>query len=254
MNASLLTYSNRLFNPVLSLSSLVWKFSAGMRGTIVVYFVLSVAALTTSLCEPIIISSALSRLAAATPDQIPHIILHATALFFILRVLFLVTHFPSRLLERRVAFRIRQSFQVYLLSSITSMSSRWHKENHSGDIIDRIQKGVSALYRFADDSYILIHLTGTLAGALIALTIYFPLVGIAAATFTAITMIGVMTFDRFLIPALVHVNSAFHKLSSRIHDTLSNIQTVLALRLEGNTVRNVADEMQQIEPFQWRCI
>jgi hypothetical protein len=58
-------------------------------------------------------------------------------------------HGPARCIERKNAFILRAAYKKYLIDGILGLPPNWHTVHHSGDTIDRINKGSDNLFQYA---------------------------------------------------------------------------------------------------------
>jgi ABC-type multidrug transport system fused ATPase/permease subunit len=86
---------------------------------------------------------------------------------------------------------------------------------------------------------------------LLAILYWSPLLGLLGLAMTAVTVIVIVRFDRVLIPAQHDINEREHSLSANLSDSLSNIVTVITLRLERSMERGLVTQAQRIfGPFR----
>jgi ATP-binding cassette, subfamily B, bacterial len=116
---------------------------------------------------------------------------------------------------------------------VMTLPMEWHVDHHSGDTIDKIEKGTSALYSFAEDSFEAIYAVGQLVVCCIMLTIFggFVSAGIVL-VMIGISAIVTMRFDRVMVPQYKELNRAENNISESVFDAVSNITTVIILRVE----------------------
>lgn len=159
-------------------------------------------------------------------------LLELLALTFVIEVVFWLFHGPARLIERANAFKIRINYRKHLLKGVMTLPMEWHVEHHSGDTIDKVEKGTSALFQFSKDSFQVIYAIVQLAVSY-AMIVYFS----RSAAYIVLAMILVavwitMRFDRVLISQYEELNHAENKISESVFDAISNITTVIILRVE----------------------
>jgi ABC-type multidrug transport system fused ATPase/permease subunit len=74
-----------------------------------------------------------------------------------------------------------------------------------------------------------------LGGSVLAIFFIFPIAGILAVIISMIALLVVFLFDRVLLPQYESINESEHHTASALHDYLTNIFTVISLRLEELT-------------------
>jgi ATP-binding cassette subfamily B protein len=235
-------------NPLIYLVRCAWTYATGYRGRFILYIVLSVAGLGINLCEPYVIGrilNAVQEAATGNAGGLKQTIFHYLAIYFGIHVGFWILHGPSRVIERDVAVRIRSAFQMRLFNVVMALPIGWHREHHSGITIDRINRAITGLFDFCDRSFEIIHLCTRFCGSLIALTLFMPPVAGMVLIASAIVAVVVLLFDKFLLDYYQILNRKFNHTASAIHDYVTNIITVLCLRLENNVAAEVLDRVRQ---------
>ncbi|MCW1930044.1 MAG: ABC transporter ATP-binding protein/permease [Candidatus Kerfeldbacteria bacterium] len=236
-------------NPIVFLFCFFWRFSKGNRKYILLTVVLFIAANLLILVEPLIIGALLNviQLYGVTSDTIVTVLL-LVASFFLADILFWACHAPSRIIERRNAFIARNAYKNYILNGIMHLPSQWHADHHSGDTIDKVEKSSSALFDFAQDTYQVIELVVRLVASYIALIIFHPPSSYIVVIVLFMIMTMVMLFDRTLMKKYRDLYRAENGISAKIYDTLSNVTTVIILRIEKLVHSAIVKKMQQ--PFK----
>lgn len=217
----------------LALISAVWTYSAGRRGRVLLYILLLLAANITYLFEPYAIGLVLNNVqrAAAERQALPDIFFWL-GMVIALWVGFWIFHGPARVIERENAFHIRNAFADHLFRSVTSLPVQWHKQHHSGQTINRMRKATRALFDFSENSYQLLEMLIRPAAAIVALLFIMPTAAFIAVAVGVASLSLVFAFDRVLLPLYDRVNEQEHFVASALHDYLTNITTVITLRLE----------------------
>lgn len=232
----------------LALASALWRYSAGRRAVVVLYALMFATANAIWLFEPFVVGKILNNVQLAATGGSARSVLQYLALFVALSVGFWLFHGPARVMERATAFHIRAAFKEHLYSVITSLPLQWHKNHHSGRTINRIAKATNSLFDFSETGWQIIEMLVRPIGALIALTLLLP----AAAGFSVIalssSLLIVFLFDRVLFPIYDQINEKDHHVASALHDYLTNITTVITLRLEQLTRIELVRRMMHYLP------
>lgn len=109
---------------------------------------------------------------------------------------------------------------------------KWHQDHHSGVIISRIRKAYEALKDFFQNGFMYIHALAKFVMSFVAMIYFTPLFGGIGLILGAVIVAVIFRFDRPLIQYLHETNEQEHKVSASLFDSLSNINTVITLRLE----------------------
>ncbi len=219
--------------PVVFLSKKTWKYSEGNRFWVVFYIFLFTVANIIDLFWPLLIAKILNVIQeqGVTSINLQSILLYLL-LFIALTIGFWIFHGPARVIEIRNAFLVRANYKKYLLDGVMALPPEWHVNHHSGNTIDRIEKSTTALYSFSTDSYEVIETIVRFIGSYIAL-VYFNLhSGYIVLGMVIITILLILRFDRILVRQYTELYGAENSISAKIFDTISNITTVIVLRVE----------------------
>lgn len=219
-----------------ALLSAVWTYSAGQRGRLCVYLFLFICANLVLLAEPLVIGGLLNSIQGIATITNP---MQTLGVYFGLMIAiqfgFWLFHGPARVMENTNAFHARTAFLDRLFRIVTALPVQWHKDHHSGEIINRMRKSSNALYNFQSNSYQLIEMIMRLIGSIAALFWLFPIAGFIAVGICILAVIVVFLFDRILLPQYDQINEHEHFTASALHDYITNIFTVISLRLENLT-------------------
>ncbi|HTJ11142.1 MAG TPA: ABC transporter ATP-binding protein [Dinghuibacter sp.] len=160
-------------------------------------------------------------------------------------------HGPARVMERSLAFRMSRNFLQERYHQVMHLPAKWHQDHHSGATINRVRKAYEALREFYDRGFIFIEAICKCVFSVCAIVIFSPLFGSIAVVLGVVTVTAIIGFDRPYVEALEEVNEKEHVVSATLFDTLSNIMTVITLRLEKSMERGLLGRVRQIyKPFR----
>ena len=165
-----------------------------------------------------------------------------------LNLLFWLFHGPARVMERELAFNLGRNFKMELFHQALHLPVKWHQDNHSGVIINRIQKSYEALKNFFQDGFIFFQAFAKFILSFAAMLYFSPLFGGLALIMGVLTIWIIFRFDRPLIRNMHERNEKEHLVSSNLYDTLSNINTVITLRLEDQMKQSLSDQIAKVWP------
>jgi ATP-binding cassette subfamily B protein len=231
--------------PYVQLIQTCWQYSGTRRREMVLIYLLLGGASASAVLEPYILSQLINTLQKGSPNLLADAA-YWLSIYVVLTVLFWVLHGPARLVERKLAFHIKQQFVERMFRAVTSLPMRWHHDHHSGDTINRVNKAADALYRFADSQFYYLQSIVKFVGALGALMVLAPWIGVASVLCTGLVLWLMVHYDRKLIPLAHTENEADHKLNAGLFDYISNIGSVITLRLEEQTRREITRRLERI--------
>lgn len=131
-----------------------------------------------------------------------------------------------------------------------TLPMEWHTEHHSGDTIDKIDKGANALYDFSQGTFELIYMAVKLIGSFAVLVYFSPSAGCIVLAMMIASIIITARFDRVLIEKYTKLNHAENHIAESIFDAISNITTVIILRVEKLIFSTIMRKIE--EPFALR--
>lgn len=235
-------------NPIVYLTAKMWLFSKGNRRNVVLYFLFFIIGNAVLLLETMVVAFFLNIIQenGLTNETFPKL-LGYLALIIVINIIFWVFHGPARVLENANAFIVRSQYKQYLLEGTMHLPVSWHTNNHSGDTINKIEKGTNALFKFSADTFMLIQALVRVFGSYLAL-IYFNINASYIVLIIVITTIWIiLKFDKVLIRQYEELNHADNSISAKVYDSISNIVTIIILRVEHPILQMIAKKINQ--PF-----
>lgn len=229
-------------NPFGFLISRGWQHAGHHRWIIIVYSGIHACAQAVKLAEPFVIGQLINtvQMHSETSSALAQEILKSLAIYFFLQFAFWLFHGPARYLEMFVGFHIRLNYRTSLFRMVTSLPLAWHRQHHSGESIDKINRAVNSLAIFFEDSFMVSSMVYRIVGAQVMLCFFLPAAGIAALATTAIALILEIWVYNFLSEMYETLNRCENSVASAVHDYISNIESVIMLRLESRTTSEVA--------------
>jgi ATP-binding cassette, subfamily B, bacterial len=221
-------------NPLFFLFAKTWHYSAGNRANVVLFWsMFIIAELVSLIFQPLVLANMMNVVQkyGITRDSIGTLFL-LLALLLAIEILFWAFHGPARVLERLNAFKGRANYRGILLRGVITLPMEWHAEHHSGNTIDKIEKGTNALFSFAEGSFEVIYAIVRLLVSYSVL-IYFsrPAAYIVLAMMCVTAWITIR-FDKILIVQYKELNRSENDIQESVFDSISNIATVIILRVE----------------------
>ncbi len=240
-------------NTLYYLVTRMWQFGEGRRPAIVVSMVMSAAAMGTWLTIPLV----MARFITAAQDAADSSDLWRSGLLLALTVLLGIVgwffHGPSRVMEMISGFVARRNIQLGLLTRTTKLPAGWHQAHHSGETIDQVSRAASALADFTETATLVLQVFARFIGAMVMMSLFMPSAGLIVMA-NALVVVGVVTlFDRRLVPMYESGNKVQNKVASKVQDYLTNIRTVISLRLEDRVVEEVSHQLDRLRPITERA-
>jgi ATP-binding cassette, subfamily B, bacterial len=242
-------------NPIVYLAIRTWKFSRGKRHYIVSFLILYLIAIVIFLMQPLVIAKVLNTIQEQGVGlHNLYDILLLLSLIVAISLGFWVFHGPGRYIEMKNAFWVKANYKQYLVDGVMDLPPDWHQNHHSGDTIDKIDKATDGLFRYADESFFIVQGILMLVGSYIALAIY----NLHAAYITLILIFGtgfvIVKFDGFLLKQYIKLFKADNKIAAKVYDAISNITTVIILRIQKSMSKAINAKITEPFPLYKRTI
>jgi len=237
-------------NPYISLLSTAWRYARKERGKyILVYCMFIFANLSYSL-NPILFGWFVGSIQKNSAN-IPHYVMLYAAGYIGIKFLQWCFHGPARIMERTLAFHLSRNFLQEKYHQVLHLPVKWQQDHHSGSTINRVRKAYEALREFFDRGFMYIYALGKFVISVVAIMYFSPLYGGIAIGMGLFTIFIIRTFDKPFIKALDEVNEKEHVVSATLFDSLSNIMTVITLRLEKSMETGLMNKVRLIfSPFR----
>ncbi|GAB3779004.1 ABC transporter ATP-binding protein [Spirosoma horti] len=234
-------------NPYVALLRTAWTYARQEKRQYVFVYFLFVLANVASAANPLLFGWFVGELQQQRTD-IPQLIWTYAGGYMGLMLLEWAFHGPARVMERRLAFNLSRNFLDELFHQTLHLPVGWHKDHHSGATINRIRKAYDALKTFFQGGFVYLHAFSKLIFSFGAMLYFSPLFGCIGLALGALTVWVILRFDRPFIKALDETNEREHVVSSTLFDSLSNIITVITLRLEQRVQASFAQKVATVFP------
>lgn len=229
-------------NPFGFLVARGWQYAGPHRWIIITTYFMQACAQAALLVEPYVIGQLINTVQSQNKasHELVEEIVSTLAIYFLLQFVFWMFHGPARYLEMFVGFHIKLNYRTALFRMVTSLPLSWHRQHHSGESIDKIGRAANSLGTYFDDSFQVSHMVFKLLGAQVMLCCFLPVGGIAALTITTLAMFLSIWFYSFLSKMYESLNRCENSVASAVHDYITNVESIIMLRLEGRTKSEVA--------------
>jgi len=234
-------------NPYISLLRTAWRYARNERKRYVLVYAMFVVSAIISALYPLLLGWFINKIQQDTRQVLHYALLYAGS-YFGLKVLEWCFHGPARVMERELAFNLSRNFLQERYHQVLHLPVKWHQDHHSGATINRIRKAYEALKNFFDHGFMYLRAVGKLIFSVIAIIYFSPLFGAIGVVLGIINIWVIFRFDKPFIRTLDEVNEKEHVVSSTLFDSLSNIMTVVTLRLEKSMETGLLSKVHQILP------
>lgn len=231
--------------PILALLTASWQYAGTRRPYMVLVMAMLLASQLAQLAKPYMFGQSFNAIQAGGPDLLRNV-LFWLLLYGSMDLVFWALHGPARVMERNTAFAIRRNFFMDNYAHIRQLPLKWHQNHHSGNTINRLNKANNALFAFAQDTFVLV---GTLVGLVGPIAVLFGLswqIALVVLAVNAITLFLLRYFDARIMHWVNRENESEHHYASTVYDYISNMTTVITLRLGLRTQTELVNRLHDM--------
>lgn len=241
-------------NPYLSLLSTSWRYARSDRKKLLLVYFMFICANVIFSIHPLLLGWFVNKVQNDTSRILDFAFMYAGA-YILLKLLEWCLHGPARVMERTLAFSISRNFIQEKYHQVLHLSPKWHQDHHSGETINRIRKAFESLREFFDRGFTNLYTLTKFVFSVTAIVYFSPLFGSIAVVMGLATVFIISRFDASFIKTLREMNQKEHDVSSNLFDSLSNIRTVITLRLERNMESGLLKRIRRVfKPFRKNAI
>lgn len=234
-------------NPYINLLRTAWRYAKGERKKYLRTYSFFACSYLTEAVKPLLYGWMINGIQRHGTEIIHYAWKYAAA-YLLLKMIEWAFHGPARVWERSLAFNLSRNFKMELYHEALHLPVKWHQDHHSGVIISRISKAYEALKNFFQDGFMFFYALAKFVVSFTAMLYFSPLFGAIGLAMGLLTIWFIFLFDRPLIKYLHETNEKEHLVSSNLFDSLSNIHTVITLRLQSQMHKGLFKQIQQVWP------
>ena len=219
--------------PIIFLLRKVWRFAEGKRWLVVLYLLFFVASNIVTFFEPLLIGFILNELQqnGINETNFQYVALLCGGFFF-LYLSFWFFHGFGRVWENTLSFVVSQTYREYLLRGVVDLPLAWHTDRDSGDTIDKINKASKSIEEFLGASFLVVQSFVSALGTVVVLWFFDLWIALGVFVLVAMALYVMYRWDRVLVPQYMRLNEYDNKISAKVFDALSNITSVIILRIQ----------------------
>ena len=234
-------------NPYFSLLSTAWHYAKGNRKLYVTVYSMFICDNLVNAVNPFFYGWFVNSIQKNGVNILHSLWLYALG-YLLLRLLEWAFHGPARIMERKLAFNLSKNYLDERYHQLIHLPVGWHKDHHTGSTINRLRKAYTALKDFFELGFVYFQTLMKFVISFFVMVYFSPLFGSIAIALGFLTFWVILKFDKPFIASLKEVNEAEHKVSANLFDSLSNIMTVITLRLEKQVHARLIEKVNAIFP------
>ena len=249
VNNSIFAFNFIMTNPYISLLKTAWKYARQEKKQYVFIYSLFILASAVFALYPLLYGWFINAIQKEGIDHLHYAWMYA-GIYMSLKLVEWSFHGPARILERKLAFNLSRNFLEELYHQTLHLPVKWQQDHHSGATINRIRKAYEALKDFFQNGFMYMYALTKFFSSFIAMVIFSPLFGSIGIALGMLTVWIIFKFDKPFIKAVDDTNEKEHIVSSTLFDSLSNIITVITLRLEKRIEKSLMGKVKDVyDPF-----
>ena len=236
-------------NPVISLLKEEWKYLGNRRKFFLLTVVLFVIAQAITLMTPLIVGMIFNSVqeTVTTNDQLKNLIFLIWMLL-VIKIGFWIFHGTGRVIEERNGFFVNRNYVNSKIGKVLELPVKWHKDHHSGDTIDKINKGASGIHGFSSGmTFEIIYAILNVFGSLIILLFIDFRIAAFAFVYSMLVLFIMFKMDNRLIRVYKQLNKKSNRVAAGIYDYISNIITVVTLRMKKTVQVEINSRLMESE-------
>lgn len=236
-----------LRNPYIAMMALAWHYARDQKRMYLQVYGMFVMSNLADAAIPVIWGVFINELQKKGVDVLWSAWMYAGA-YLGLHLLSWVFHGTARIREQNLAFVLSRNYLQDLYHQALHLSVKWHQDHHSGATINRVRKAYEGLKEFFENGFIYVHALGKFTFSFAAMLYFAPKFGLVAVALGILAVYTILKFDKPFLRALNETNEKEHVVSSTLFDSLSNILTVITLRLEKRMEDGLFQKLMDVFP------
>ena len=238
-------------NPLFNVLREEWRNLGDKKKVFVFYMILFLIADLIFLSHPLLLGLIFNKVQGDLFSYEDFIRLaFMISLLLVITVLNWIFHSGARILEQRTGFFVSRNYKNLKIEKILELPVKWHKDNHSGNTINKIETASNSLNEFSQHStFQILQTIINLLGSLIILSFFDLKISAFAMIYSFIVILIIIRIDKNLIIKYKDMNEINNKTSAAIFDYISNIITIITLRLKNTVKKNIDEKIMKGYPI-----
>ena len=228
-------------SPIVNVFKTEWEHLGKRKKVFIFYTILFFIAGIISLMQPLVLGLIFNKVQdQITSETELRSLIYSIFMLFAITISFWIFHGIARILEQKTGFFVHRNYINSKIEKVLELPTKWHKDNHSGSTIDKINRGGSAISSFSrGTTYDVFYAITNLFGSIIILLFFDIPATVLALVFSCLTIYFIYKMDLKLSKQYKEINSYGNKASAKIYDYISNIATVITLRLKPTVKKEI---------------
>lgn len=207
-----------------------WKLAEKEHFKICVYVLLHTISVVAVAMQPLAFSMVINTLQNQHEQMLCHVTGWLFAYVFCFYI-FEICHRLARGIEITVAYHSKKKFVLDTYLVLQSLPLGWHVNHHSGNVVSRVNKASDAFLNFGQSFYIYITELVNFITSAVILWLISPVISIVSILTGVLLIFITGIFYKKTVPEYRKLNEGFHEIAGIVQDGISNISTIIILRL-----------------------
>lgn len=207
-----------------------WKLAEKEHFKICVYVLLHTISVAAVAMQPLAFSMVINTLQNQNEQMLCHVTGWLVAYVFCFYI-FEICHRLARGIEITVAYHSKKKFVLDTYLVLQSLPLGWHINHHSGNVVSRVNKASDAFLNFGQSFYIYITELVNFITSAVILWLISPVISIVSILTGVLLIFITGIFYKKTVPEYQKLNEGFHEIAGIVQDGISNISTIIILRL-----------------------
>lgn len=238
-------------NPYLSLLRTSWRYAGNEKPRYLFIYAMFTVANLILASNPLLYGWFLNTLQKDGAQALKYAWIYGAA-YMGLKLIEWIFHGPARVMERKLAFNIGKRYLQEHYNKVLHLPIQWHQDHHSGATINRLRKGYESLRDFFQTGFVILHVMAKFVCSFVAMLYFSPLFGSIAILLGIFTVYVIVQFDKPYVRLLKKMNEKENDVSSNLFDSLSNIISVITLRLEKRIEKTFMRKVKHVFPVFYK--
>lgn len=234
-------------NPYVFMLQVCWQYAGRMRLPYIVIYTAFALSNLTQAALPLLWGTYINDLQQNGTDALQRTWIYGLV-YLSVKLIDWGLHGPARIVERKLAFFIAKNFMDEYYHKVLQLPVKWQQDHHSGEIINRIRKAYESIRNFYERGFEYVHTVSKFVFSFAAMLYFSPVFGGVALGLGMLVVITILQFDKPYIKTLEDVNEKEHGVSAALFDSLSNVITVITLRLQARLQNTLAARIMTVWP------
>lgn len=234
-------------NPYIFMLQVCWQYAGTLRWQYIVIYIAFALSNLTQAALPLLWGAYVNDLQQNGADALRRTWIYGVV-YIGVKLTDWLLHGPARIVERKLAFFIAKNFMDEYYYKVLRLPVKWQQDHHSGEIINRIRKAYESIRNFYERGFEYVHTLSKFVFSFAAMLYFSPIFGGVAVVLGALVVFTILQFDKPYIKTLEQINEKEHSVSAALFDSLSNVITVITLRLQTRLQNTLVARIMGVWP------